>query len=240
MIDLETEARKLGIQLKPDQLKQFEQYYQELVAWNMKTNLTAITTREEVYTKHFLDSLTLAPELIKRECESLVDIGTGPGFPGLALKIALPSLRVILVESAGKKAEFLAQATAILGLQGVQIVNGRAEELGQDGDYREKFDSACARAVARLPVICEYALPLLKIGGVFLAQKGETANEELESAKEAIETLGGKYKETLKAEVPEAGERYIILIEKKNPTDKKYPRKPGVPEKKPLGLVASS
>ena len=172
----------IGINLTPRQLRAFRDYEQELMKWNEKYNLTAIREIEGVRTKHFLDSLTALSELKNPQPETMVDIGTGAGFPGIPLKIMLPEMRLTLVESVGKKSEFCRHMVNILQLDGVEVLTVRAEDMGQLQLYRERFDWAVARAVAAMPVLVEYLLPLVRVGGGMLAQKGENAHAEVQSA----------------------------------------------------------
>jgi 16S rRNA (guanine527-N7)-methyltransferase len=228
-------ARKLGLKLTADQLEAFQIYYQELVAWNRRVNLTAITDYEEVQIKHFLDSLSCLLVLPAGETLSMVDIGTGAGFPGLPLKIARPGGRLTLLESVGKKVAFLRELVERLELEGVAVVNGRAEEVGHDPAHRAQYDVALARAVAELPVLVEYALPLCRVGGLFVAQKGARIEEEVEGALDALEILGGRLKGIEALCLPTMDEpRHLVIVEKVAPTPERYPRRPGIPVRRPL------
>ncbi len=233
---LEAGAEEWGLILTPDQVEAFERYYQQLVVWNERVNLTAITDYEEVQIRHFLDSLSCLQVLTDLAPEArCIDIGAGAGFPGLPLKIIRPQLRLTLLESTGKKVRFLEHMVRKLGLQGVESIKGRAEELGRRPDRRESYDVALARAVAQLPVLLEYALPLLKLGGVFVAQKGMEIEEELEVAGSAMEVLGGRLKEVREVHLPGLEEpRHLVVVEKVAPTPQKYPRRVGLPGKRPL------
>ncbi|MDK6727897.1 16S rRNA (guanine(527)-N(7))-methyltransferase RsmG [Aerococcus loyolae] len=225
-----------GIDLTDLQMQQFETYYQLLVSWNEKINLTAITDRDEVYLKHFYDSLTLAFAL-KTDFtgKKLVDVGSGAGFPSIPLKIAFPQLEVSIVDSLNKRIKFIDTVTEELGLAGVFAYHDRAEDFGQNKAFRGQFDLATARAVARLSVLSEYCLPLVKKGGLFVAMKAAKADEEIAAAKKAIATLGGKFSQDLSLELPDqAGERHLLVIEKRKETPNKYPRKAGLPNKKPI------
>ena len=225
-----------GIDLTDLQMQQFEDYYQLLVSWNEKINLTAITDRDEVYLKHFYDSLTLAFAL-KTDFtgKKLVDVGSGAGFPSIPLKIAFPQLEVSIVDSLNKRIKFIDTVTEELGLAGVFAYHDRAEDFGQNKAFRGQFDLATARAVARLSVLSEYCLPLVKKGGLFVAMKAAKADEEIAAAKKAIATLGGKFSQDLSLELPDqAGERHLLVIEKRKETPNKYPRKAGLPNKKPI------
>ena len=228
-------AHDLGLKLTTEQLEAFQIYYQELMAWNQRVNLTAITDYEETQIKHFLDSLTCLLVLPGEEKLSIVDIGTGAGFPGLPLKIARPTWRLTLLESVGKKAAFLRHLVERLGLEGVAVVKGRAEEVGHDPAHRARYDVALARAVAELPVLVEYALPLCRMGGLFVAQKGARIEEEVEGARGALEILGGRLKEIRPLRLPTLDEpRHLVIVEKVAPTPERYPRRPGIPAKRPL------
>jgi 16S rRNA (guanine527-N7)-methyltransferase len=214
----------------------FELYYRQLIAWNERVNLTAITDCDEVQVKHFLDSLSCLQVLPSLASETrCIDIGAGAGFPGLPLKIVRSQARLTLLEATGKKALFLEHIVDELGLREVQIVRGRAEELGRQPAFRESYHVALARAVGHLAVLLEYALPLLTIGGVFVAQKGEKIEGEVETAQGAMEILGGRVKEVRAVQLPglEAS-RYLVVVEKVVPTPQKYPRRVGIPVKRPL------
>jgi len=223
----------LGVSLAAGQLAQFSRFGEMLIAWNEKVNLTAITEPQEVVVKHFLDSLTLTKFLLPGP---LIDVGTGAGFPGLPLKIALPELPVVLVDALGKRLEFIKEVVAELGLEGVEIVHARAEDLGRSATYRERFANVASRAVARLPVLLEYILPLARVDGVCLAAKGSQAEEEVREASKALQVLGGKIREIAQFRLSEAAEhRVVVVISKVNSTPAGYPRRAGTPEKKPLG-----
>ena len=233
---LEAGAEEWGLILTPDQVEAFELYYQQLVVWNERANLTAITDYEEVQIRHFLDSLSCLQVLTDLSPEvRCIDIGAGAGFPGLPLKIIRPQLRLTLLESTGKKVRFLEQMVRKLGVQGVELIKGRAEELGRRPDCRESYDVALARAVAQLPVLLEYALPLLKLRGVFVAQKGMEIEDEVEDARPAMEILGGRIKEVKTVQVPGIeAPRHLVVVEKVVPTPQEYPRRAGIPAKRPL------
>lgn len=229
-------ARAWGLELTAEQVQAFELYYRELVAWNERVNLTAITDYEEVQVRHFLDSLSCFQALTGLPAEwSCIDIGTGAGFPGLPLRVAFPPMRLTVLESTGKKAAFLEHIVAELGLSGVDVVRGRAEEAGREPGLRESFDAALARAVAALPVLVEYALPLVKVGGVFVAQKGSEVDEEVEAARAAIALLGGELAEIHAVDVPGLdARRHLVVVAKASPTPDRYPRRPGIPAKRPI------
>lgn len=226
-----------GIQLSEHQINQFNQYYHLLVEWNNKINLTAITDESEVYLKHFYDSLMplwMAPNYFV-ENATLCDVGAGAGFPSIPMKIVRPDLNITIVDSLNKRINFLNLLAEELELTNVVAVHGRAEEVGQDKTYREQFDLVTARAVASLNVLSELCLPLVKKGGHFIALKAQRADEEIANAKKAITTLGAKFEEQLSELLPiEESEREILVIRKTLETPKKYPRRPGMPAKKPL------
>lgn len=233
----EETKQHLGLTLSVDQMEKLARYADLLVEWNQRINLTAIRSPEEIRVKHFLDSLSCSLAIKRTAGSKMIDIGTGAGFPGMPLKIIYPEIQLTLVESVTKKTQFLSKIVQELGLEDVEIHLARAETLGKHKDHRESYDWAVARAVAGLPVLCEYLLPLVKIGGHMLAQKGESALKELDQAKSAIEILGGRLVKTIPVELPEVTqERFLVLIEKVNPTPEKYPRREGIPGKRPLGL----
>jgi 16S rRNA (guanine527-N7)-methyltransferase len=237
-------ARKLGIPLTDDQLGLYQVYYETLIDWNQRVNLTRITDYEEVQTKHFLDSLSCW-EAIARAWDvwagetdvsfQAIDVGSGGGFPGVALKIALPALRLTLLEATGKKAEFLQILVERLGLADVMVMKARAEEVGQDPEHRERYDLALARALAEMATLAELTLPLVRVGGLVIAQKGENPLTQVEAAQKAIRTLGGQVKEISPAAIPGLdGARHLVVLEKVSLTPSKYPRRPGMPAKRPL------
>ncbi|MDN6195080.1 MAG: 16S rRNA (guanine(527)-N(7))-methyltransferase RsmG [Atopostipes suicloacalis] len=228
------EEKKLPIDTK--KMKQFQKYLILLQEWNEKINLTAIIEDEDVYLKHFYDSLTLAKYVDFREQPlKLCDVGSGAGFPSIPLKILFPEIEITIVDSLKKRINFLDILVKELGLEGVSLHHARAEDFGQDKKFRASFDLVTARAVARLSVLSEFCLPITKKQGVFAAMKGSQGEEELENAKKAIHTLGGKLRGLEKFELPlDAGERTIILIDKVKETPRKYPRQAGTPNKKPL------
>lgn len=226
-------AAAWGLPLNDAQLRQFACYADELAAWNVHTNLTAITAREDVYVRHFLDSLVLACYWGKAPA-SLVDIGTGAGFPGLPLKILRPELALTLVDSVGKKTAFLHHLVRVLGLDQVRVITGRAEELGRDRREREQYDVVTARAVADLRVLAEYGLPLLRVGGRLLAPKGAEAATEAAAAHSAFELLGGVLEQVVPIELPGVEPRTLVVVRKVAPTDLRYPRPVGVPARRPL------
>ena len=210
-------------------------YERELLDWNQKFNLTAIRDVESIRTKHFLDSFSCVQAWKANPPLRLVDVGTGAGFPGLPLKIIYPNMHVTLVESVGKKAMFCQYIVSKLGLEGVEVINARAEEVGQNPAHRESYDWGVARAVANLNVLSEYLLPLVKVGGIFLAQKGESGPAEAQSAEKAMKILGGKLKQLIPVNLPGvADDRYLVLVDKVAATPPKYPRTAGMAAKMPL------
>jgi 16S rRNA (guanine527-N7)-methyltransferase len=225
----------LGIALTPTQVNMFAAYEAILLEWNTKFNLTAITEHETICVKHFFDSLTCLRVIPELGNFSLIDVGTGAGFPGIPLKIINPSIKLTLSESVGKKADFCRIAIEELRLTNAQVITGRAETIGQDKKFRERYDWAVSRAVAPLPVLAEYLLPLVHIGGSMLAQKGSNVAMEIDQAENAIRTLGGKLDSVIPITLPNGmGERTLIRIRKITPTPVKYPRHPGTPKKNPL------
>ena len=234
MIDksrLEAKAAALGIQLSGTQLDQLDQYAQILVEYNQKVNLTAITTPEGIEDKHFVDSLVLAAH--PRVAGKMVDVGTGAGFPGVVAKIYKPDLELTLMEPTGKRVEFLKYLSGQLGLSGIEFAKERAEEAARKR-WREAFDLATARAVAALPVLAEYCLPLVKVGGTFLAMKGPEGDQELTAAHRAITLLGGGKGTVTRKELPGGDHRTLLEIPKIAPTPAPYPRNGGKIAKKPL------
>ncbi len=231
-------AKKLGLHLTPGQLKQFHLYYQELVGWNKRVNLTAITDYEDVQIKHFLDSLTVTMAWQQPVVDTkfrLIDVGTGAGIPGLALKILFPDIRLVLLDSTAKKAAFLRHLKSELGLDNVEIVVGRAEEIAHQAQYREQFDMVLSRGVALLPTLVELTLPFCTIGGSFTAQKKGAIDLELSQASKAISLLGGSLREVRKIDLEEfTDERWLVVIDKVLSTPQQYPRRPGMPAKRPI------
>lgn len=233
---MKEECRQFGIELSEKQIEQFYQYYELLIHWNSMINLTAITEPEEVVTKHFVDSLTLIkalPDLAEKEY-SLIDVGTGAGFPGIPLKIAFPNLKVTLLDSLNKRVKFLNETSEQLGLKEIKAVHGRAEDFGRDDVSRETFDLCVSRAVANLSTLSEYCMPLVKVGGYFIPYKSGKLEEEMVNGKKAVKILGGELKESIHFNLPNDDERILVKIHKVQKTGKKYPRKAGVPSKEPL------
>ncbi|MFC5559704.1 16S rRNA (guanine(527)-N(7))-methyltransferase RsmG [Ureibacillus thermophilus] len=224
-----------GIELNETQIEQFRKYFEILVEWNEKMNLTAITDFEGVYLKHFYDSISAAIYFDFTKVKTLCDVGAGAGFPSIPLKICFPHLQVTIVDSLNKRITFLNHLSEQLNLTNCRFVHARAEEFGQNPAYREQFDIVTARAVARLNVLAELCIPLAKIGGQFLALKAAAADEEYKEAKKAIQVLGASLKEKFDYHLPiENSERTIFVFNKIKNTPKKYPRKPGVPNKSPI------
>jgi 16S rRNA (guanine527-N7)-methyltransferase len=255
---LQAGASELGLELTREQLSAFSTYMREMLKWNQRANLTAITAPDEIQTKHFLDSLTCllafpgfrpfasgaAPGDLpsgdsRRDGErgslSCIDVGTGAGFPGVPLKICIPSVSLTLVDSIGKKTSFLSHLVQVLGLQDTRVWTGRAEDLARNAAEREQYDVVVARAVSRVAVVAELCLPLCRVGGrVISLKKGDMA-EEIEEGRYAVEKLGGEYGETLPVELSLLGEkRVVVAIDKIGPTPEQYPRRAGIPNKRPL------
>lgn len=225
----------LGIELDAHQLEQFMQYYELLIEWNSFMNLTAITEFDDVMKKHFIDSLTIVKACNLQEKLSVIDVGTGAGFPGLPMKIAFPQLKVTLLDSLNKRVKFLNEVISKLGLTGIEAVHGRAEDFAKPGQLREHYDICVSRAVANLSTLSELCLPFLKIGGKFISYKSEKAMEELPGAKHAIYLLGGEISQQESFLLPDSDiNRNLVVIDKIKQTPKKYPRKAGLPAKEPL------
>lgn len=224
-----------GIQLSQTQVDALSLYEKELMDWNEKISLTAIRDEAGIRTKHFLDSFSCTQAWGENPPQTLVDVGSGAGFPGIPLKILYPRLKLTIVESVGKKADFCRHIVETLNLDDVNVIQTRAEKLGQLPKYREAFDWAVARAVAKLPVLSEYLLPLVKVGGVMLAQKGESAPAESHAAENALRILGGHLRQMIPVTLPGVvEERYLVVVDKVGATPPQYPRREGTPAKKPL------
>lgn len=226
-------AKAFDLPLTQEQAAQFSTYAETLVEWNKVMNLTAITDPQEIILKHFLDSLLLFRAYSPPENASLIDVGTGAGFPGLPAKIYRPDLRVTLLDSLQKRLNFLEAVCEKTGAEAKRI-HARAEDAGREPALRESYDAACARAVAALPVLCEYCLPFVRVGGCFIAMKGPGLEEELQTADRAIRTLGGKLESTAAFTLPDGSERRIAVIRKIAPTPKAYPRPAAKIKKSPL------
>jgi len=225
-------ARAFDVLLDPAQCDAFETYYRELVVWNARVNLTTITARDEVWVKHFLDSLSVAPSV--RAARRVLDLGSGAGFPGVPLKIALPHLNLTLLEATGKKVAFLQHLVAQLGLRDVAILHARAEDAAHAAAQRTQYDAVVARAVAALATLVEYALPFVRVGGVFIAQKGVAVDDEMRAATYACELLGGRWRAVVPAQLPGLEQRHLVVVEKVAATPAQFPRRAGIPERKPL------
>jgi len=234
---LEAGARKLGLRLTLQQMEQFRLYYRELIEWNRRMNLTAITDYEEVQVKHFLDSLTvvLAMGLPWPEGVKLIDVGTGAGIPGLPLKIVFPGVQLVLLDATKKKAVFLEHITDELGIRNTEVVVGRAEEIAHRPEYRQQFDVVLSRAVAELSTLAELTLPFCAAGGWFITQKKGDLKAELMAAQQAISLLGGELADVRNIDLPEFSDRrWLVVIDKVRETPAQYPRRPGIPDKRPL------
>ena len=237
MESLHRGAEKLGLALIPEQLNRFQTYYEELISWNKRVNLTRITGYESVQIKHFLDSFTVILAFPSPPVNNLrvIDVGTGGGLPGLPVKILYPEISLCLLEATAKKTAFLNHVSQLLGLSGVDAITGRAEEIARQPDYREGFDIILARALAPLPVLLELTLPFCRVGGRLIAQKKGDITAETDHARYAIKQLGGKLKEIKKISLDEFPDgRQLVIIDKVSPTPEAYPRRPGTPAKRPL------
>lgn len=238
MTDIDTlikGSKEIGLDLKDKEEVKFLKYKELLLEWNKKINITSITEEREVDIKHFLDSLTAFSSDKFSGNKKIIDIGTGGGFPGIPLKIINQDLQVTLLDSLNKRIIFLNEVIENLGLKDIEAVHGRAEELSRTEEYREQYDICISRAVASLDTLSEYCLPFVKKGGYFIAMKGPEVEEELNSSKKAIDTLGGKVEEVKIVEIPESDISHsLIIIKKVSNTPKKYPRGGGKPKKRPL------
>ncbi len=231
----EKDLADMGVELSTEQINQFLRYYELLVEWNGFMNLTTITEYDEVMKKHFVDSLSLIKTYDVNKKASVIDVGTGAGFPGLALKIAYPDLQVTLLDSLNKRINFLNEVISQLGLIGVETVHGRAEDFAKPDKLRGKFDLCVSRAVANMSTLSEYCLPFVKVGGEFISYKSEKINEEMSAAKNAISLLGGKFDRSEEFMLPNSDiYRNLVVIKKVKDTPKKFPRKAGLPAKEPL------
>lgn len=226
-----------SLQLSDEQLRQFRLFYENLIKWNEVMNLTAITEESEVYSKHFLDSLSIVGLIDPKSFEklSIIDIGTGAGFPGLPVAIAFPDCSVTLVDSLQKRVNFLEETIQLLGLKNVKVFHARAEEFARIESEREKYDIACSRAVAKLNVLAEYCIPFVKKGGYFIAFKAERLKEEMEEGRKAVNILGGNIEQVISFQLPFTDyNRTLVQVKKEKHTSGKYPRKAGTPAKDPL------
>lgn len=225
----------LGIKTSDKMLDNFKIYRDILVDWNQKMNLTGIEDEKEVYIKHFLDSVSAVRNGYIKDGMSIIDIGTGAGFPGMPLRICLENLKVTLLDSLNKRINFLQEVSNNLGIDNIEFIHGRAEDFAKEENYREQYDIATARAVAGLPVLMEFCVPFVKVGGYFICLKGPNANLELEESKAAMEVLGVKFIEKINVELPDSDLNHNILVfEKVENTPAKYPRKAGKPAKNPI------
>lgn len=233
-------CNKINIDISEGQIKQFEKYYEFLVEKNKFMNLTAITEKEDVIVKHFIDSIAVIPYLkemgfFEKENLSIIDIGTGAGFPGIPLKIMLPDVNFTLLDSLNKRVAFLNEVVDLLGLDKINPVHGRAEDFASNNLYREKYDLCVSRAVANLSTLSEYCIPFINNNGLFISYKAGDSEEEINNSKNAIKLLGGKIRKVEEFVLPESdANRVFVIVKKISSTDKKYPRKAGIPSKKPL------
>ena len=232
---LENGCQELGIQLNGQQKEQFIKFYEYLIEKNKVMNLTGITDFEEVLTKHFLDSLSCVKTIDMTKVKTMIDIGTGAGFPGVPLKIAFPHLQVCLLDSLKKRVNFLEESFQLLGLTDIKAIHGRAEEYARNKEYREQYDLCVSRAVANLSTLSEYCLPFVKVGGKFISYKSEKITEEMNAAQHAVKILGGKMDGQVEFTLPDSDiYRNLFIITKQKSTPAKYPRKAGLPSKEPL------
>lgn len=230
---MQEKSMDLEISFSVEQLEKFYKYMELLIEWNEKINLTAITEPKEIILKHFIDSITILNEI--KEGSKLVDVGTGAGFPGIPLAIMNSKIKITLVDSLNKRLIFLQEVIKELKLENVEIIHARAEEFGQNKEYRESFDIATSRAVANLSTLSEYLLPLVKLDGKCISMKASEATEEIKQAEKAIEILGGVIEKIEEFNLPQSNiGRTIIIVNKKKRTPTKYPRKPGTPSKEPI------
>ena len=229
-------AETLGIDLTETQVRQFVRYYAELARWNKRVNLTAITEWEAVQSKHFLDSLAAAMALPAEmlHAGSFIDVGSGGGFPGIPMKLAFPGMRGTLLDATAKKTAFLEHAREALDLRHTAVRTGRAETLAHESGLRELFDIAFSRAVAEIATLAELTLPFARVGGLVVMHKKADVAAEIGRAQGAIETLGGRVREVIPVALPELDDRALVVLEKQHPTHERYPRRPGIPSKRPL------
>ena len=230
MIEL---SKKINVQLNDEQIKKYFEYMTLLLDWNEKINLTAITEMDDVILKHFIDSMTIFKYI--ENVESIIDVGTGAGFPGIPIAIMKKDVKITLLDSLNKRINFLNEVCSELKINNVETIHGRVEEIGKNKEHREKYDIAVSRAVANMSTLSEYLIPLVKIGGKCICMKGSEIEQELEQAKFAIKELGGKIEKVEKFTLPDSDmERNIIIIKKIKETSNKYPRKAGMPSKVPI------
>lgn len=225
----------LGLKCSDETIDKFSKYREILVEWNQKMNLTGIEEEKEVYIKHFLDSVAAVKKGYIKDGMSIIDVGTGAGFPGLPLRICLENSKVTLLDSLNKRINFLSEVCTNINIDDIELIHGRAEDFGKDEKYREQYDIATARAVAGLPILMEFCVPFIKVGGYFVCLKGPNADTELEESSKAMEVLGLKFVEKIDVELPEIELKHNIVVFKKvNSTPAKYPRKAGKPVKNPI------
>ena len=225
----------LGLKCSDETIDKFSKYREILVEWNQKMNLTGIEEEKEVYIKHFLDSVAAVKKGYIKDGMSIIDVGTGAGFPGLPLRICLENSKVTLLDSLNKRINFLSEVCTNINIDDIELIHGRAEDFGKDGNYREQYDVATARAVAGLPILMEFCVPFIKVGGYFVCLKGPNADTELEESRKAMEVLGLEFVEKIDVELPEIELKHNIVVFKKvNSTPAKYPRKAGKPVKTPI------
>jgi len=238
LVTMKNGLKEICIDITEKQLECFHFFYKMILEENKKINITSIINEEEFAIKHFIDSVTCLKAVSFNDGMTLLDVGTGAGFPGIPLKICRPGLEVILVESQAKKVNFLLKVIKEMNLENISAIHTRAEDIGKNPFYREYSDRVTARAVAGLDVLAEYCLPLVKVGGVFLAMKGPKLDEEIIVSKKAINVLGGEVTKIVKLKLPVTGdERNLVVVTKIKPTSEKYPRRPGIPLKKPISSV---
>lgn len=227
--------RMISVELTDKQISQFIKFYEMLVEWNKVMNLTGITEYDEVVMKHFVDSLSIVKINGLDDVKSIIDVGTGAGFPGIPLKIAFPEMKITLLDSLNKRINFLNAVIDELGLEDIETIHGRAEDFAKKVDYREQYDLCVSRAVANLSTLSEYCLPYVKVGGSFIPYKSGEIDEELNNSKKAVQILGGQIEEVVKFQLPDTDiGRSFVKIKKIKNTAKKYPRKAGLPAKEPL------
>ncbi|MDU3337143.1 16S rRNA (guanine(527)-N(7))-methyltransferase RsmG [Paraclostridium bifermentans] len=225
----------LGLKCSDETIDKFSKYREILVEWNQKMNLTGIEEEKEVYIKHFLDSVAAVKKDYIKDGMSIIDVGTGAGFPGLPLRICLENSKVTLLDSLNKRINFLSEVCTNINIDDIELIHGRAEDFGKDEKYREQYDIATARAVAGLPILMEFCVPFIKVGGYFVCLKGPNADTELEESRKAMEVLGLEFVEKIDVELPEIELKHNIVVFKKvNSTPAKYPRKAGKPVKTPI------
>lgn len=237
ILSFKKDLKQFHIDLTEKQINQFIQYFDLLTEWNSFMNLTAITEFDQVLKKHFVDSLSLIqaiPDLPQRSC-SLIDVGTGAGFPGIPVKIVYPNVKVVLLDSLHKRVQFLNEVIQSLDLENITAIHGRAEDYAKQPDHREQYDLCVSRAVANMTTLSEYCIPFVKKGGYFISYKSEKVTEEYEQAKKAIELLGGKFERQVEFNLPDSDiYRNLFIIKKENNTPDKFPRKAGIPSKEPI------